>query len=331
MRRQFQGWLLCVWMAGGCLAPPTAWSATAESLLGRMMTSARQLDYEGVFVYQRGDSLHTMRVLHRGSGPTEKEKLVSLTGPLREVIRDGTKVICKFADRQAVLVEDQQPRNPMDFNIAGPLETLAALYHLEIEGGDRVAGRQTQVVHVAPITPDRYGYRLWIDDETGLLLKSMVLDGEQRSLEQEQFAEVSVGVPLPDERFESELTGEDFVHYAHDTAPPAPASAASTAPDPDWIVSWLPAGFEQHHDKSQATGGSQQPVRHFVYSDGLATVSVFIEKLRKDMAPLQGYSLIGAVNAFSWVAHEHQVTVVGEVPKATVRKIAGSVAPQTTE
>ena len=68
-----------------------------------------------------------------------------------------------------------------------------------------------------------------------------------------------------------------------------------------------------------------------MYSDGLATVSVFIEKLRKDMAPMHGYSLVGAVNAFSWVAHEHQVTVVGEVPKATVRRIAGAVAPQTTE
>lgn len=331
MRRHFFVWLFCTGLTGACLAAAPGSGATAEALLGRMMTTARQLDYEGVFVYQRGDSLHTMRVVHRGSGPTEKEKLVSLTGPLREVIRDGTKVICKFADRQAVLVEDQQPRNPMHFNIAGPLETLAALYRLEIEGGDRVAGRQTQVVHVAPITPDRYGYRLWIDEETGLLLKSMVLDGEQRSLEQEQFAEVSVGISIPDERFESELKGEDFVHLAHDTAPPSPGAAAPTTTDPHWIVSWLPAGFEQHHDKSEATGGSQQPVRHFVYSDGLATVSVFIEKLRKDMAPLQGYSLVGAVNAFSWVANEHQVTVVGEVPKATVRKIAGSVAPQTTE
>jgi len=256
---------------------------------------------------------------------------VSLTGPMREVIRDGAKVICKFADRDAVLVEEQQPRNPMNFNIAGPLETLAALYRLEIEGGDRVAGRQTQVVHVAPITPDRYGYRLWIDEETGLLLKSMVLDSEQRSLEQEQFAEVAVGIPVPDERFKSELPDDHLVHYTQDADPAAPARQPSSGAAPDWIVSWLPAGFEQHNDQSRATGASQQPVRHFVYSDGLATVSVFIEKLRNDMAPMHGYSLVGAVNAFSWVAHEHQVTVVGEVPKATVRKIAGSVAPQTTE
>ncbi len=320
-----------VWLVlAGFISAP-AWAETAEALLGRMMTSVRQLDYEGVFVYQRGDSIHTMRVVHRGSGPTEQEKLVSLTGPVREVIRDGSKVICKFADRDAVLVEEQQPRNPMNFNIAGPLETLAALYRLEIEGGDRVAGRATQVVHVAPVTPDRYGYRLWIDEETGLLLKSTVLDNEQRSLEQEQFAEVSVGIPLPDERFHSELPDDHQVHYTHEATSVAPAQKVGADLPHDWIVSWLPAGFEQHHDQSRATGASQQQVRHFVYSDGLATVSVFIEKLRKDMSPMHGYSLVGAVNAFSWVAHEHQVTVVGEVPKATVRRIAGSVAPQTTE
>lgn len=320
-----------VWLVlAGFISAP-AWAETAEALLGRMMTSARQLDYEGVFVYQRGDSIHTMRVVHRGSGPTEQEKLVSLTGPVREVIRDGSKVICKFADRDAVLVEEQQPRNPMNFNIAGPLEMLAALYRLEIEGGDRVAGRATQVVHVAPVTPDRYGYRLWIDEETGLLLKSTVLDNEQRSLEQEQFADVTVGISLPDDRFHSELSDDHQVHYTHEANAIGAAQKGAAGLTQDWIVSWLPAGFEQHHDQSRATGASQQPVRHFVYSDGLATVSVFIEKLRKDMAPMHGYSLVGAVNAFSWVAHEHQVTVVGEVPKATVRRIAGSVAPQTTE
>lgn len=330
MTRRGQVWC-SLWLVLAGLTGATAAAETAEALLGRMMTSARQLDYEGVFVYQRGDSLHTMRVVHRGSGPTEQEKLVSLTGPMREVIRDGAKVICKFADRDAVLVEEQQPRNPMNFNIAGPLETLAALYSLEIEGGDRVAGRQTQVVHVSPVTPDRYGYRLWIDEETGLLLKSMVLDNEQRSLEQEQFAEVSVGIPLPDERFQSELSDDHLVDYSHDASASASSPKVLAGTTQNWIVSWLPAGFEQHHDQSRATGASQQPVRHFVYSDGLATVSVFIEKLRRDMAPMHGYSLVGAVNAFSWVAHEHQVTVVGEVPKATVRRIAGAVAPQTTE
>ena len=235
--------LACTWAA------PAASAETAESLLGRMMSAARELDYEGVFVYHRGDSLHTMRVVHRGSGPVEMEKLVSLTGPKREVIRNGSKVICKFADREGVLVEDQQPRNPMDFNIAGPLETLAALYRLELEGGDRVAGRSTHVVHVAPITPDRYGYRLWIDEDTGLLLKSVVIDREQRSLEQEQFAEVTVGVPIPDERFESELSGENFVRYDHDASGAARAQAPGSpvaASDRDWIVGSMNVAAKTH-------------------------------------------------------------------------------------
>jgi sigma-E factor negative regulatory protein RseB len=96
-------------------------------------------------------------------------------------------------------------------------------------------------------------------------------------------------------------------------------------------VNWLPPGFALHHDKSQRMATSNVPVRHFVYSDGLATVSVFIEKIRAEVAPLKGFSLVGAVNAFSSVAHDHQVTVVGEVPQNTVRRIASSVAPRNSE
>lgn len=311
------------------LAGLVAAAETPESLIHRMMTASRTLDYEGVFVYQRGTDLDTMRVIHRGSGQTEMERLVSLTGPAREVIRDGTKVTCKFADKRAVMVEARQPRSYRTFGITGPVESMSTTYRIVTDGQDRVAGRNALSLRVTPRTPDRYAYRLWMDEESGLLLKSVILDEHDRPLEQEQFAEVAIGLPLPDERFESELTGSDFEWFAHDAAGGAPE--AITTEGVPWAVNWLPQGFQMRQDKTQHLSSSKQPVRHFVYSDGLATVSVFIEKLRDEAAPLRGYTLVGAVNAYSLVAHKHQVTVVGEVPQVTVRRIAGSVAPRATE
>jgi sigma-E factor negative regulatory protein RseB len=301
---------------------------TAEAMIQRMMTASRTLDYEGVFVYQRGADLDTMRVIHRGSGQTEMERLVSLTGPAREVIRDGTKVTCKFADKRSVMVEARQPRSYRTFGITGPVDSMGAIYRIEADGQDRVAGRNALSLRVTPHTPDRYAYRLWMDEESGLLLKSVILDEHDRPLEQEQFAEVSIGLPLPDERFESELNGTDVEWFAHEAGPEVVQQAAEVTP---WQVNWLPKGFLMRQDKTQNLSTSKLPVRHFVYSDGLATVSIFIEKLRDEAAPLRGYTLVGAVNAYSLVAHQHQVTVVGEIPQVTVRRIAGSVAPRATE
>ena len=319
--------LLGGWLALTC-APSVA-APAAEELVHKMMGAARALDYEGVFVYQHDSSLETMRVIHRGSGSLEMERLVSLTGPAREVIRDGSKVICKWADKHAMLVEQRQPRDLLSFGVGGPVKNLDAVYQFSIERHDRIAGRQADVVKVSPHTPDRYAYRLWIDRETGLLLKSVITDEHDRVLEQEQFAEIAIGQTIPDSRFESELPGTDFVRYANDVEPDL--AAAALAPDAPWGVNWLPPGFALHHDKSQRMATSNLPVRHFVYSDGLATVSVFVEKIRAEVAPLKGFSLVGAVNAFSSVAHDHQVTVVGEVPQNTVRRIASSVAPRNSE
>ena len=91
-------------------------------------------------------------------------------------------------------------------------------------------------------------------------------------------------------------------------------------------VGWVPSGFSQKSSHTQRLVSSRMPVQHVVYSDGLALVSVFIEELMENVPPLQGYSSMGAVNAFSRMDEKYQITVVGEIPQATARKIAASVA-----
>lgn len=312
------------------LLPALCWAEGAAELVRRAIDAGRTLDYDGVFVYQRETSLDTMRLIHRGSGVSETERLVSLSGPAREVLRDGSRVTCTFADDKEVMVEKRQPRDLLTFGLSGSVDDLSAQYEFSLGNADRIAGRATQVVQIQPRSRDRYGYRLWIDDATQLLLKSMVLDHDGRPLEQVEFTQIAIGGPIGDALLEPELNGVDFTWYTTESAPQSTGPAPETGAG-DWEVAWLPPGFDMHKVQTEHIATSEMPVRHFVYSDGLATVSVFIEKVPKSSAPLQGYSSLGAVNAFSRIAADYQITVVGEVPQSTVRQIAAAVANRRVE
>ena len=310
-----------------CIALATVLSAqaedTAQALLRTMHDATRQLNYEGVFVYQRGTQIDSMRLVHKYDDGVEMERLISLSGPAREVIRDGTMVTCLFADDQAAMVEKNPPRDLIGIGISAPVEDLVSSYHFAIEGADRVAGRSVTVVGVMPEGDDRYGYKLWIDHESKLLLKSLILGRGGRTLEQVQFTQISILDEIAPERLRPEIGGSGFTWRTD-----SDNASNSTGPLPDsvWKVRWLPSGFELKENNIQSMATSHMPVSHLVFSDGLAMVSVFVEELVDGEQALQGYSSRGAVNAFSRVADDHQITVVGDVPLPTIKQIATSVA-----
>ncbi len=302
---------------------PSAADDPARILLQSMHDATRQLNYEGVFIYQRGAQIDSMRLVHKYDDGGEKERLISRSGPAREVIRDGTLVTCLFADDQQAMVEKNPPRDLIGIGFSAPVESLVASYHFSIDGEDRIAGRKTTVVGISPSAGDRYGYRLWIDHDTKLLLKSVILGRGGRTLEQVQFTQISILDEISPERLRPEIGGDGFT-WRTDTESAANGGAADG--ESSWRVHWLPSGFELKESKIQSMATSYMPVSHLVYSDGLAMVSVFVEKLMEGEQALQGYSSRGAVNAFSRVVDDHQITVVGEVPLPTVQQIAASVA-----
>ncbi|MEQ8230783.1 MAG: MucB/RseB C-terminal domain-containing protein [Gammaproteobacteria bacterium] len=294
----------------------------AQRWLEDMYDATRHSNYEGVFVYQRGAQLDAMRLVHRYDGEVEQERLISLSGPAREVIRDGTLVTCMFSDDQAAMVEKNAPRDLIGIGFSAPIDSLHDSYHFVLEGNDRVAGRHAAVVAIVPHREDRYGYRLWIDAESKLLLKSVILARGGRVLEQVQFTHIAQRDAIDPALLRPEIAGSGFTWRTDLQDPDDAASASGTV---SWQVQWMPDGFEMRESDTQHMATSHAPVDHLVYSDGLAMVSVFVERLMQGETPLQGYSARGAVNAFSRVEDEHQITVVGELPLPTVRQIATSV------
>ncbi len=302
------------------LACPALASDDARSWLKRMTDAAKSLNYEGTFVYRQGAHIESMRIIHRAEAEGERERIVSLNGVPREVLRDRTQVTCIMPDDHAVVVDSRRSKGRLVSSFESIDERLESFYRFSVGDVDRVAGRTARIIRIQPRDEYRYGYSIWLDEETALLLKSELLDGEGNVLEQIMYTSVNLPEIIPDTMLEPEITGEGFTWYRS-----AGGEADARQLSSDWLVGGLPVGFVLKSSYQEPLPKSDVPVRHMVYSDGLASFSVYVERLTTDKEPFAGLSQMGAMNAFGKLVGDNQITVVGEVPKKTVEQVGQAV------
>lgn len=305
--------MLLVWAAPGYAAEePGDW-------LMRMAEAMRKQAYEGTLVYEHGDRLESMAIVHGYIDGLEYERLRVLNGEPFEIIREGEKVTCIWPAERRMLVD----RRPGDLFAPKPPRDLRSVpdhYRAElVPGTARIAGRAAQVLWIEGEDRFRYGYRMWIDTETGLLLRSDLIGQGHMVYERIMFTDIEPLATVSRERFKPSLEGEEYSRHGD------PAARSTRLENPDWEMTDLPPGFRlvSHHKQAMPPHG--EAVQHSVYTDGLASVSIFVEPAETDAMPLRGLSRMGAVHAFGREIEGHQVTVVGEVPAATVKQIAGGV------
>jgi sigma-E factor negative regulatory protein RseB len=289
--------------------------------LDRMSHAVQTLNYEGTFVYLHDGQLESMRIIHRLDKHGEQERLVSLTGAQREVMRDDKSVTCILPDNKSVVVSKSHPRKPFRTTLPSDLQALSRNYEFEVTGRDRMAGLDSRVISIKPRDDFRYGYRFWIDESNYMMLKSELMDENDRAVEQVMFTNLDVLDSIPPESLRSTLDSHEYTRTG-DTDEGGVNDIAGRA---QWKVADTPDGFVlvDHQRQSLASGGEQ--VVHMVFSDGLATVSVYIEKSTDAKQAFNGTSSIGALNAFGKVIENHQITVVGEVPAHTVQHMGASL------
>jgi sigma-E factor negative regulatory protein RseB len=302
------------------LAAGVTLGAEPKEWLERMNKALTTRNYVGVFTHVRGTRAETLRIIHRVRGRDVSERLQSLDASGREFIREGEELTCYFPDRREVLVERRSPDGPL----LGALPSLAeggdsGVY--EIRGGERerLMGRTTRVVALHPRDEYRYGYRLWIDQETYMPLKTQLCDASGQVIEQILFSSIDLPERIPDSMFKPQI---DASNYRWLRANRRVASAAGPAL---WEAMRLPPGFRMANRSNQDMPGSSGPVAHLVFTDGVASVSVFVEPRKPDARPAEGAARVGSSSAFSTVVDGHQVTAVGEVPPNTVQFIATQV------
>ena len=291
-----------------------------QEWLKKMHHAAHTLNYEGTFVYGQKDQLSSMRIIHSADEKEEKERLVSMDGSGREVIRKGDSVKCILPDTKTVVVEKSRPTSQFPPMFPTSLERLTPNYNFKIVDGSRVAGRQTQKIIITPKDNMRYGHHLWVDKETGLLLKTYLLNEKARKLEQFMFTQINFFDEIPSSWLMPAVSGKGFNWY--EAASPETGAAKKKS---NWFVATLPAGFVSDMQRKHMMPSNSMPVDHMVFSDGLSSISVFIEKDADNKDNLMGSSHVGAVHAHGRKVNDYHVTVVGEAPLASIKMISQSV------
>lgn len=293
----------------------------ARAWLERMNKELATRNYDGTFIHFRNGKVETLRIIHRVEGGKVSERLVSLDGSGREVIRNEDELTCYLPDQRKVLVEPRQDRGPLMGTLPTFASSLSEYYQFEKQAPDRVFGRRTQVIAVSPRDGYRFGYRLWIDERTAMPLKTQLCDEKGNVMEQILFTNISMPERIPKSEVQAAVRSDGF-QWVRQQTPPEKQPILDA-----WQVGEVPPGFRLTANTRQLMEGSNEPVAHLVYSDGLASVSVFIEMKAQQPAQLRGFARVGSAVTFSTTVRGHLVTAVGEVPKKTVQLIAHSVKP----
>jgi len=313
--RRWLGLVLAL-LAGGALAG----EHSAQAWLERVNSALRELDYTGTFVYRYDGSMETLRIWHQARPDGgERERLHSLTGDAREILRDGDTITRILPDSKSVVVDRREATNPLNDLLPKDITSLRPYYRLQLAGQGRVAGREAVRVRIEPKDEARYGYTFWIDRDSGLLLRSDLHGDGGEVLEQIMFVSLELVDHIADSDLEPHLSGDGFTWARRSQHERVPGE-----PEGGWRVTDLPPGFELRMREMHPLPDNDGAVIHHVYSDGLATVSLYIDRhVHKHV--LEGLSRMGAMNAYGRMVGGYQVLVVGEVPAGTVERIARAV------
>lgn len=303
-----------------CLAWPVAQAADDKSpieWLRAIRTAAQRANYTGTVVYQRGDEVRSSHIVHYFDGGVPRERVLTLDGRAREFIRRGDEVQCLYPKARRVVIEQTGPRTT--FPALGQVGLNRVLEHYSLAVGDveRVAGIECRVLKLEPRDLLRYGYRLWVEPQSGLLLKVQVLGGDDVMIEQIAFSDVRIGEPVDMAELNPSWSTAGWQVVRH------PSHQIELSRQ-GWSIT-APEGFSVLTEVERNLGDEPGPAAlQAVYSDGLATVSVFIEPgaATADPVPLQHR---GPWSAFMRRVGDARVTVVGEVPATTAQSIANSV------
>ncbi len=301
--------------------PAAALADNARGWLERMEQAVESLSYEGTFVHMSGNSIETMHVIHRAVDGQVAERLFSRDQPGREILRQNDKVTCIFADQRTVLVERRSRHRGTPLLGAVPRDSgeVEQWYEFRMGDGSPKLGRVTRVIEIRPRDGYRYGHRLWLDETTAMPLKIQLLNHGGVVVEQIQFVSMVLPAEISDARLQPDIEIEGFAWIEQEASPGGDHSVAS------WTIEEPPPGFRLTESRLRILPGTEQPVEHMVYSDGLASVSVFVEPSGSTDQELSGLSRMGAAHAFTLILDGQQITAVGEVPPNTVERIARSL------
>ncbi|RUO34733.1 MucB/RseB C-terminal domain-containing protein [Aliidiomarina soli] len=289
-------------------------SAQGAALFDRMQQALRELNFDASFVHVRGQRIEPYRWLHsRSENGNEIEVLAALNGPEYRALRHNNHVSYYHSLGSPYSLRATVLNGPLPAGFFQPFEKIAGAYNVMAVGGGRVMDRAADHIRVIARDRQRYGYSIWVDRETGMLLRTATLSVHGDVLEQVQLTTL--------------FTSDSFLDNLRDVSevsrPPLVDDNSNRRPlAQQWQIGWLPQGFELIRSNNHRMAVTGQPVDYYLYTDGLAKLSIYISARNQATSAMQ---IEGAESLHSTELGEYQVTVVGGVPAETAQRIAQSV------
>jgi sigma-E factor negative regulatory protein RseB len=303
-----------------------------RSWLMRIHDAAGHRNFEGTFVVSGGGTVSSARIAHYCEGTSQFERSEALVGQAREVLRRDDEVTTLWPASRTAVIEQRSLAAQFPALLAAGADRIADHYEVSRMGVQRVAGREANVLTVRPRDPYRYGYRLWADQTSGLLLRADVLGLNSEVLETSAFSDVVIGVKAQPDSVLLPMHHLQGYHVLRPTLTPTQLQAEG------WQLRAPVAGFEQVScvlRSLPAVGPSVGPVGgdratsrvlQTIFSDGLAYVSVFIEPFNPSRHTRAVESAVGPTQTLTLQQGDWWVTVLGDVPPATLRAFAAGLA-----
>lgn len=317
-------------LASRALAPALALGLTAGahagpqdepvSWLQRAAQAARTSSYAGTFIHTNGDRTSTFRIAHAIIDGVEHERVEPLEGPAQEIVRKGEDMVCYYPDAKTMRLDKRVTARFFPSIFRGPPEALAENYTLKLGNMERILGMDCQWIRLDPKDALRFAQRLCAEVSTGLLLRARTLNERKQVIEQFTFTDLRLGPQVA--RSEVKATFPTRVkQWVTDAQPRDEAKAVDTG----WDISKAPAGYRKVTEIRRTLPGRPQPVSQIILSDGLASISVFVEPAGMPSRPAEAASEEGTTSFFVRPAGDHVVTVLGEVPIAAAQQVGRSV------
>lgn len=319
------------------VSPMAALADEPADWLVKLSDAARTASYQGIIIYRGNDILETFRVAHRNQNGTELERVQSLNGEPRDILKENDKVICLLPRDRKVSVNRPTPKGLFPTLNPERLKQITQVYEFDDLGTARVAGRTCHGVAITPRDQFRYGYEIWADTQTAVPLKVNLIGRDGTMMEQMMFTEVDFPASIPDVAFAMPQPDANRVERVVHEAPAMQGGALASAPPmpvpvpaPEtvaWDINHLPPGFHITLRELRVLPNNGGTVEHLLISDGLSAISIFSAHRTVPGKPLNGVSQIGAVNAYGRMIGTFHVTVVGEAPPETVKMIGDGLRP----
>lgn len=294
---------------------------SALDWLKKMADAPRRHNYSGTFVYYANGYMETSRIVHKADQAGERERIEILDGSPRIVFRTNDEMQCYLPDSKKIYTEKRWFRKFFPDILPFPLDDVDRNYYVKETGRERVSDYECQVLSLTPRDSFRYGYQFWIDAKTGVPVKAAVVNGDQ-IIEQFAFAQLEI-----DREIDPSQLKPDQILVTNDWKTTSLLTSILNEGELQWQIKNLPAGFRKLVEMKRNLTEKTALVDHIAVSDGLATVSVFIEPISKDApSPVPGFfTSRGAINIYVRMLDDHKITTVGEVPLETIKRIGDSV------